>query len=187
MEGSRMFYKVLDNSGKVQKLEKEMEKWMVPWHKGDRCGDKTVGHVLYDWKQCLMRWGWWCCNIDSRSERLKPRKAVEVRDWCVKAWKLLSSPGGTVRGASQRVASWVDNGMAVGIYDIWPVYLLYTWPRSGVGNPYSIGTTGFLFGLQTNQLQWSFLLNEDVSSGSLFMLPLWVLTILVQSLSCLVQ
>ena len=44
---------------------------------------------------------------------------------------------GTVRGASQRVASWVDDGIAAGIYDMWPVYLLYTWPRSGVGIPYS--------------------------------------------------
>ena len=45
------------------------------------------------------------------------------------------------------------------------------------------GTTGFLNSLPTNQLEGSFLLNDDVSPGSLLVLPFWVLTILFQSLS----
>jgi len=49
------------------------------------------------------------------------------------------------------------------------------------------GTTGFLFSLQANQLEGSFFLNVDVSSGSLLVLPLRVLTIFFQSLSPLVQ
>jgi len=51
----------------------------------------------------------------------------------------------------------------------------------------SAGTTGFLFSLQANQLEGSFFLNVDVSSGSLLVLPLRVLTIFFQSLSPLVQ
>jgi hypothetical protein len=46
---------------------------------------------------------------------------------------------------------------------------------------------GFLFNLQTNQPEGSFLLDDDLSSGSLLVLLLWVLTILVQNLSRLVQ
>ena len=50
------------------------------------------------------------------------------------------------------------------------------------------GTTGFLTSLPTNQLEGSFLLNGDVSPGSLLvLLPLWVLAILFQSLSRVFQ
>ena len=49
------------------------------------------------------------------------------------------------------------------------------------------GTTGFLNSLPTNQLEGSFLLNDDVSPGRLLVLPFWVLTILFQSLSRVFQ
>jgi len=44
---------------------------------------------------------------ETAAGRLKLRKAVEVRGWCVKARSTLSSPGGMGRDASQCIAGWV--------------------------------------------------------------------------------
>jgi len=38
----------------------------------------------------------------------------------------------------QHIASWVDHGIAVCMYNMWCMYLLCMWPCSGVGIPYFI-------------------------------------------------
>ena len=66
------------------------------------------------------------------------RISICVGEKCWLCYIMSHCDSGTVRGASQLIASWVDDGIAAGIYDMWLVYVLYTWPRSGVGIPYSI-------------------------------------------------
>ena len=92
-----------------------------------------------------------------------------------------NSTVGTVQGASQRVASWVNDGIVVGIYDMWPVYLLFMRPHSGVGIPYStvIGLMVLKIFLKGCDSSWAPCDLNIATQEERLLLPILILSMLV--------